>query len=415
MIINKNILLKNFSWLFIEKITRMASVFLVNLLVIRYINLADYGLLNYGLAINLFLIAILTHFRDNLIKVFNDKKEISLVIFNLLICLRIFVAILLCFFFYLIFQKDFSTYLIIISSIINLSDLCEYYFHSKNKMKEIVIIKIITYLIFGTLKIIALVLYKSYELFCFLFVIESIFLNLLSFTILFKEVKLKFSKFKKREFEIFKMFLLQSFPLLLNSILTVSYMRFDQIIIKKYLGNNELGFYSLIININEVVQSIPFIISLSLAPTLFSIKFRNLNFIKIEKYLKLLFILGIILILLSNLGFFILCKILDLEIINVWIMPLVSIGTLITFQSYFISKIIMHSGYLKQFMKRSLVVSFISIVLNIWLIPKFGLLTCAIVYLLSQWYIGFWSNFLLPEKDISKTQLNSFRRLLSLK
>jgi O-antigen/teichoic acid export membrane protein len=408
-VITKHIV-NNFLWLFADKVVKSFGNFLLNLQIILYLSIDDYGLLNLGVSVGLFVISFLQFYREIIVKEYSISKtpQNDFRIFLTTICLRlpvVFVVALTCF----LSHINLIIQIIVISNLLNLSDLAEYYWQAKGRIQKVIIIRNIIFFIIAGLKLFLLKNKYPIEYFAGAFIVESVLNTIISFTILYFDViiiKINFSVLCIYIREI----LINSLPLLLTGLLTVCYMRIDQILIKSTLGEGVLGRYVFALNIAEILQSFPFMFGLAIAPTLFQHNDRITLLNDLKKTMNYLLVLGLLFTVFLVIAFPFIANRYKVENVNV-IFVLLAAGTFPTFFSYIATKYLIHTNQIKHFLVRSLYASIFSVIFNLVFINYLGLYAPAIGYFLSQWYIGFFSNKSIKDDGLFQTQLDA---LLSL-
>ncbi len=205
--------------------------------------------------------------------------------------------------------------------------------------------------------------------------------------------------------------LISSFPLLLTGLLTVCYMRIDQVLIKSNLGEYALGKYVFALNVAEILQAFPFMFGLAIAPTLFQHNDRLLLLKDMQKTMGYLLVLGLLFTTCLVIIFPFVAHKYEVENVNI-IFSLLAFGTLPTFFSYMATKYLVHTNQIKHFLIRSLYASIFSVLFNLIFINSLNLYAPAIGYFLSQWYIGFFSNKSLKNDGLFQSQTQALKSLM---
>lgn len=275
----QNKYLKNTGWLLFEKVFRMATTFFVGAWVVRYLGPSDYGKLSIVVAIHSFLLIFSKLGLENiLIKNLvssNNRNEIIGTGFYLraLISLIIFLVILFISSLQGIDETSLFLLILIFGMIFQSLEIIEYYYLSQVLSKTISLIKISTLLIFSLLRVYTIHLGHNVTSFVILLCFEFIIGNLLLFTIYCsKPNRLFFYYFNKT---LALKMLKESWPLILSALMVIGYMRIDQVIIYTLLDDYQLGIYSSAVRIIEVFYFIPTILSAAFYPALVSARKSN--------------------------------------------------------------------------------------------------------------------------------------------
>ncbi|MDI9872482.1 hypothetical protein [Flectobacillus roseus] len=409
---NKKIIATNFSWLLIEKFLKIFGIFAVNILLVPFLSISNYGLLNYGIAINLLIFAGVTSYRDNLLKLLSQDLKLGL---DKIVGLTLFRLILIMLFYCLstLLFENSEVFFIIFGAVVNLTDLPECYWQSQNKMNIPVISKVVVLVIFSILKIYSITVLKSFNTFCLFFFFENVTNTIVSYILLATKINLVKCISLYSFLDTFR-FLNASKSLILSNTISVAYLKLDQIMIKQVLGEAVLGYYGLVININELVHAFPFILSTALAPSIFSSSNEDKLLQKFKSLLLNVSIIGLACVVLINILYPLVLYFLHQEWKNVFIMPIVSVGTFVLFQCYLVSKYLVFKGYLRQFLMRSLIATLFAITLNYFLMKHFGIIVCAITFTLNQIFVGLLSNYLLRDNKIFKIQIEAYSNLFKV-
>ncbi len=351
--------------------------FLVGALVIRYLGPNDYGIITYILAILSILNPILFLGSSNILpREITVKQNIDLtysfIKFSFIIALIFFIMI-----FIIILFSDFDDkeeFLILSCTLLFIPfQILNYNNNAILKSKRNTISIIYTTLLIVPLKL--FIVYYDLGLKCIVitFLLDSILISVfliwnskINFRLLFSS-KLKKLKYLNKSI-IFN---------ISATIVFILYTRIDQLMIKSFLNNFELGIYSANVKIYDAVIMIGFTISLSLLPYITKTKNNDKVLKKIYKYFYYLLFPGVILLVLFS----------DLVILTLFgssfVTGFISMKILLisSFFAVFTSlnnKILISCNLEKTILIRSIFALIINIILNIILIPKYGINGAAI-------------------------------------
>lgn len=265
---------KNTSWMFAGRIFSLAISFFVGIYIARYLGPMNYGLMNYAISfVGLFGFLSSLGIESIIKREIVNNPDNKNVILGTGLLMKVVGAILA------IFSSIFISYflhteplvigivvLFSISYIFYAFDILGIYFESQTQSKYPVIISIVATTIGAMLKL--LIIYLGYGIIWLIatYLLEA-FLIGLGLVIIFKY---KGQGFRKMNFNflIAKQILKDSWPLLLSSFAVSIYMRIDQVMIKSLLGSTEVGIYAAAVKLSEAWYFIPTLIGASVSPAI---------------------------------------------------------------------------------------------------------------------------------------------------
>jgi len=385
-------IIKNTSWLFLAEAINKGTFFLISIIIARSFGTELFGQFNYAISFVIIFSIIADFGINNLVirEIARDKDVAASLIGNSLI-IKIFLSIL-------------TFILIIISTIFTPSSLevnimvyiLSFYiiFNSYNtfsksiyrafeKMKFETSLKFLESMILLLYVVIVSVYIKDLKILILGFVVASF----ITFLISIKWIKKYFTKFNFRLDKKIILFLIkEAWPFALAGIFVTLYFNIDTLMVSWMKGNIETGFYSAAYNFIFAALLIPALANASFYPIL-SREYKNLFVIKkqIIKYLYLTLGLGIFIsIMLILLSEFLIIAIYGNGYINS-IYSLKILALVIPFLFIFNYLGVIFSSINRQLIVTT--VSFIGIVINIilnfYLINKFGQVGAAIASLIT--------------------------------
>jgi len=287
-------------WMFFTKIAGMVISFLTTAYIARNLGPTNYGELSYAVSfVSIFsFISVLgidqVLYRD--IVKFPEKKNEYL---GSALALRLgasLIAIVLCVSFaFWISPKDVSLFLIFLLSItfiFNSFQIISYEFQADVKSKHISIFAILVTLILNILKVIVIANNKGVLYLAGVLVLESIFYM---FGFLYFRTKI-YGTIKEWSYnkDVTKSMLKDSWPFMFTSAFALIYSRIDQVIIKNMIGASSVGLYDAAVRLSEVWYFIPTIISSTLFPAI-----MNAKKVSVESFHKRLKSLALLLFVIS--------------------------------------------------------------------------------------------------------------------
>lgn len=384
---------KNTGWLFTGKMTSMLAAFFVGAYVARYLGPAQYGLLSYAFSFTgLFAIfaslGIDSILNRELVSHSEEKERLLGSGFLIKITGSIIAIILILIALFFIKTDLVTNALILISSfsfMFNAFGVIDIYFQSQVLAKNTVKIQITTLIITSVLKILFILLKLPVIYFALAYLIDA-FVFAVGLIIIYKKVGLGITKLKFDK-KITIMLLKNSWPLIFSGIAGAIYMKIDQVMIKNMMGNESVGLYSVASKISEIWYFIPSLICASLFPAIVNAK--NTDEKVYEKrltnlYSLMFYISTLIAIPISLLAGFIIVTLFGSEYlgsigalkIHIW----AGIGV---FWGYAITQYLITENYTKIFLSITVIGAISNIILNLILIPKYGINGAAIATVVS--------------------------------
>jgi len=407
---------KNALWLLIDKIIRLGIGLFVGVLVARYLGPEFFGKWNYVIALIALMSALSTLGLDQiLVKHLLEKTEKEEVVLGTAFWLRLFgsfvCTIIGCIYFY-VFKSD--TQLIVLGFLTSANlwfqsfDVIDLKNQSLLLSKKTVVIKNSAFLMIAVVKLV--IIYQGMSLmFLVLATLIEFFLGALGLVFSYG-----FEKIIKWEFNVdyCRLLFKQCWPLILSGIIIMMYMRIDQVMIGEILGDTSVGFYSISTRFTELWYFIPSIFVTSTYPSLIN-KYREEGEVykrACQRLLKILFLLSFSISLFFL--FFsdsIIFYLYGNEYMAAVFTLKVSIWTgVFVFWGMAAGNFLVIENLSKHNFAKSIQGLVINIILNIILIPKYGINGAAIATLISQSYASyFYYAFYKETRHIFKLQTQS--------
>lgn len=386
---------KNISWLLVDKAIRMVGGLFVGIWVARFLGPEIFGKLNYAIAfIGLFgsfasygLQAIVIR---EIVKNDHQIREILSSTFLIQI-IGAFTAYLICNISVLFLRSDDYLVRILVAYLglilfFRSCDCIRYYFEAKVESKYIVWVENSIFILGSLARI--LLIFNEADVFDFavLMVFESVVLAV-CFLMLYKKNTGQ-AIWPKYYSEYFFKLLKNGLPLMLSTVTVMIYMRLDQIMLGELAGDSAVGIYSAAIRISEVWYVIPTIVSASLFPSLVAQHLvdkkdfdKNLQLqYEIMVYLSLLIAIPVTFLsaeIVDVLYGFAYKGAAEVLVIHIWSGVFVFLG--VTSQQWFIAE---HKE--RQALYRTMAGMIVNVGLNLILIPKYQAVGAAWATLIAQ-------------------------------
>jgi PST family polysaccharide transporter len=178
-----------------------------------------------------------------------------------------------------------------------------------------------------------------------------------------------------------------SWPLVLSGVAVMIYMRIDQIMLGQMLDNNAVGIYSAAVRITEVWYFIPIVIVSSVFPSLIESKKQSETVYcnRMQRLYGLVFLMALIIAVVMTFMSDWVVQLLFGSDYSESSSPLSLLvwGSVPVFLGVAWGKWLIIEGKQKLALISHIIGALLNIILNIWLIPLFGVVGCAIATLIS--------------------------------
>jgi len=267
--------------MFAEQILRMIANLAVGVWVARYLGPSQFGILSYAVAFSAIFSSIAKLGLDNIVVRHlvhvPEQRNIYLGTAFWLKMIGAFVMLPVIALAMQFSSNDAATnlfvYIIASGAIFQAFEVVGFYFQSRVLSKFVSICKLTQLMTSSIIRI--FLIYRHADLVWFVLVslVDQLTLAM-AFVFAYRYQKLE-KFYLAFDRTIAKKLLKDSWPLLVNSVAIMIYMRIDQIMIKQWLGANEVGIYSAATRISEVWNFIPILITSSLFPSIINAKNRS--------------------------------------------------------------------------------------------------------------------------------------------
>lgn len=380
---------QNILYGYYEKVSKLVIYFITNLLIARELGPEMFGMYNLGIAISVVFVVFAAAGVNGLVVREYRSKNIGPSIFLDMIIWRSVKLIILYFFFWL-FLNDYlklNFSVVIFSLILSLTSLflvVDVYCEATINLRKVFYYKACGYIAGLIMKVSVLFFNPKLELIMMAHLLEYLFISLLSFRFIHSEVNLKMNSIR---LNCYLHLMWKSLPLLLSTGVMILYVKMDVIMLQYFLGSNSVGIYSAGSRIFEafLMFSIPIVSTCyPVMQDYFNAKRDRVLRQTIRKFQILLLMISILIILLMFLYAGVLIHVLfgaeyanSVIVLNVLViaLPAVFIGDLLT-------KFLIMKEQLYFVMFRNVFGLSVNLILNILLIPNYGLLGAAIASVL---------------------------------
>lgn len=412
--------LANSSWLVFSKVINMAVGFIASVLLTRYLGAEQKGILSNAQALSsVFSFVASFGLLDIVVSQFSSNREQSSIIAASSMTLM-FVCGIVAFFlsiitsFILKVDIEIVLYVSILSSnfLFQFMEVFSYWFYSNSISKNSSICQSIIHIFFIILKVAGIVLKRKLVFFVIIFSLENILIYF-SYIFCYKKSECFFEGRFKPSIEVIKKLIKYAFPMVIQGFAISIYMKIDQIMVGKIIGNVELGYYSVAVNLAEYWYFIPSSIYISFLPVLSAYFFDKKEFEKkLQEFTDIVMTIGYLAIIVFGVfGKYIIYYLYGSEFLYVSNVLLIYIWTglftCLSFsgQAYYVVK-----KETKTIMYINILEAIINLVLNMLLIKELGSIGAALATLIDYVIVCFGQMIILGKnnKRLYKIQIKSF-------
>ena len=396
----KKNLKKNVLSLYISRIVKISISLILAPLIAKYLGPENLGKLSFVTSISFLLIPFIDLGSKELIGIFLTRKINKVKLVNTALTIQLFGTSFVAFILFLFasFSKNREFLILFILEIFSViflyGDIFEYELINLGKGSKVAKVFLIKELSYFFSALIAIFLNAELFVFSLLNALSGGLRVVLFSNLKLSNLRFNFLKFFKRKLGI--IFISRSLPLILAGVSNVFLMRSDQLMIQYFLGSFELGQYAVSVKVVEIIYFLPLILCSNFLPIIGT---KNLVFDKnshLRKLYKLIWIVGLLITLISIFISPIILKILYGEQYLSAIPSLLCLGA----GGFSVSIGCANSMWLKSsnlgkvLLIRNTFSFILNILLNLYFIPKYGILGAAISTTISNYFGIFIVNFL---------------------
>ncbi|WP_303316570.1 flippase [Flavivirga abyssicola] len=398
----------NTIWQFFEKFFALFVSFIVGLTVARYLGKEQYGILGYAQSL-VGLFACIADFGINEIlnrELVKKEKPIghflgTASVIKLIGGILALSGILATGYF---LNLDTQTLLLVFilgtAYLFHTVFVLQFYFKSKILGKQLFWVSFFANIFSATLKFLFVFFELDLIYFGVALLSESIMMAALYYHYYYKLGE-NFSDWKY-DSKIATLFLREGWPLILSTIMVTVFMRVDQIMIKHILGNASNGLYNATVKLSELWYTIPVVICNSIFPSMVKSKQVDISTynLRIQSLFSFMFWIALVIIIVN----YVFADLIFDVTYGEQYLSSAAIYRIHIFSSIFMFFVITSTRYLqiekltKQVFYRSVLGAISNILLNIVLIPKYGLSGAAYATLISYGIISYYPLDLFNKK-----------------
>lgn len=419
--------LKNTGWLMMARVGSLAiGVIINNFALSNYLGAKQFGILNYPMAIVTFFMAVAALGLDGLVtrELLNEpeKKDTILGTSFLMRLVAGFITIPLVYVTYLIVNQHKPidtplTYVIIVAftSVIQSVNIIDSYFQSKVQGRLIMYVQVAGNLLSAAIKLSLILLKAPLLYFVYSLLLDAVIIAV-GYIITYLNSHNQISSWKA-DSSVAKYLLQRAWPLTFSAILVSIYMKIDQLMIASYLNSTQLGVYSTVARLSESWYFIPVAIVTSVFPAIMHARKTDTEryYKRLQNMYDLMVFISLSIAIIMSFGSSLIYHLLykkefwagaPVLAVHVWAGIFVFLGS--ASGQYLIAE-----GFFKLSMLRTGVGAIVNILLNIWLIPAYGILGAAYATLAAYAIATFFILF-IPQTRGQGVQMLKSLFLISL-
>jgi PST family polysaccharide transporter len=266
---------KNIGWLFFDKAIRIAGSLLIGSWVARYLGPAQFGVLNYAIALTSLFAALCTLGMDGLItRDLVSQPMFSGEIMGTALALRTGSGIVMIMLVQIAARIARPQELVIrnvvvfisVSSMLRSVDVLKPWFESQVRSKYTVLAENSAFIFALLVNVVLILSRKPLVFFAAVLAGEVVLSEALLWLFYIKTTKPAIRLLVRLRRA--KSLLTEGWPLILSSISVMCYMRMDQVMLASMAGDEAVGIYSAAVRVSEIWYFVPMAIVASVAPSL---------------------------------------------------------------------------------------------------------------------------------------------------
>jgi len=400
-------ILKNAGWMLSDKVLRLTLGLLVGVWVARYLGPQSFGSLNFTIAVLALFSPLVSLGLDgivvrDLVRTPDQDLRILSTVFLLRLVGATFAMVAGLVAIQFVRQGSGESLQILLILTMGLLfqpfDTIDLWFQSKVMSKYTILAKGMAFLASSGLRVAFILFQYPLVAFAFAIAVEALLGALGMIVFFFKKTPVRESW--KPKIKVALQLLKEGWPAILASMSVILYMRIDQVMLGQMLGDRAVGIYSAALRLSEMWYVIPTILTSSFMPAITKLKalsgssyeLRNEQLLKALVFIAYILSIGVcflsspLILLLYGSDFGPSSLVLA---IHIWTAVFVFLGV-------GASPWLVNEGLIGYTFVQTALGAGLNIVLNMFLIPSFGVLGAAIATLVTQIFASFLLNLLVP-------------------
>lgn len=401
----------NIGWLFFDKCLRLGIGLFVGVWIARYLGPEQFGLLNFAIAFTGLFAGIATLGLDGILvrEIVRDPKGagVTLGTASLLQLISGLIAYLIIVVVIAYMRPDDTlarTIVAILGSMMMLKtfDVAVFWFESQVQSKYTVWVQNSVFLIFAVIKITLIMEHASIIAIAWAMLTEAVVTGFALFSVMYRMGfaggQLSISAVRAKEL------LKDSWPLILSAISIIIYMRIDQIMLGQMVGDRAVGVYSAATRVSELWYFMPLAIIVSMFPVVLSKKQYSSQqyYADLQRLFDLMAVISLsVSLVITFLSNSIVTALFGDEFSNAGVVLSIHIwGSIFVLMGVVSEKILVAENLQILSLYRAVLGAIVNILLNLFLIPKYGVIGAAIATVIAQAIASLMADLLRKETRI---------------
>jgi O-antigen/teichoic acid export membrane protein len=407
----------NVYWAVLGYVVRIVSELFVGILVARYLGPEQYGLMSYIISFVTLFSVLATFGLDNIevreLSRENIAKEVLIgTAFRLKLIFAV-ITVLLIFAVVQVFEADsFTRSMVLVYSlsiILNSFGVIRNCFTAIVQNKFVVKSEIIRIIAGAGIKVLLLIL--NAPLIWFIVSVTFDFLILASGYIYSYQSQVGSMRLWKYDGKTAIYLIRQSFPLLLSGAAVLVYQRIDQVMIRNMIDNKSLGYFSTAAKFADLILFLPIVLSQTITPLLVRAKANNAEAYRIRKqqFVGVVVWVTILFSVMTSLFSYWLVYLTfgQQYLASVPVLQVLAFRAVGMALSSSSGQLIIIEDIQKWAYIRNIIGCGVCVIINIWAIPRYGIVGAAWASVITVLAGGFLANFVIPEyREIARIQLS---------
>lgn len=415
-------------WVFTDKIGFLLLSLFINIIVTRYLGKTDFGKLSYILSLFTFFAFIYEMgLRNLLVKEFLEKSDSrSAILVNsfLLRVVGFVIAYIIIFFYIVITEKDnslrFMSLLFLLSIFFTSFNIIESLFYADSEFKKLIRFRFFVNLLIAAGKILMVVFKMKFYAFLYVYGADMVINGMLYYYLLKKYYPQIQWDLKLIDRKVLRHLLNQSMPYIISACMIGIYMKIDVLMLKALTTIENVALYSITVKFSEIYYFIPTAIATYYFPNLVKLKQTNelLYKKKIQEQFDVLVLIALIIALLTIVFSTTFIRILygsafhaSAEALKIHIL-----GGFTVFWAVSRARVMLIENMQRLIVFTEFTCAVTNIVLNIFLIPKYGIYGASaatvLTYVLGDYVVSY---FLKPLRPYSLMLNRSLWNIVTLR
>jgi O-antigen/teichoic acid export membrane protein len=392
---------KNTGWLFVGRAASLAASFFVGVYVARYLGPEQYGILNYVISfVGVFGFIAALGLDGILYRELISRPQDNNVLLGTSFILRLAggafalaLAVMMSLILHGWSEITFFVFLYSLTFLFQSFSVIDILFQSEVASANSVKVQLFSYALSSILKILCISFGLGLTWFIVVYVLDAFVIaaGFVFFSLKFKGRLLLSLKHFERSTAYF--LLKNSWPLILSSAFLLVYNRIDQVMIGRMIDNEAVGQYAVAVRISELWVFLPGIITNSVIPALVHAKDAGLDFYKerLKKLYFLIFYLSLSISFAVSLSAKLMISTLFGDAFQGAIVPtrIYVWSGIASALGYTISQCLIIENHIKISFYTNLIGMVSNVILNLFLIQKYGIIGAAIATLISYFLVVF--------------------------